>query len=620
MSLFKRIRERRLFQIVAAYLAGGWVAIQVVDQVTDQGVLPGFLYELALLWFLVGIPAAVVVGWYHGEKGRQTATRPEVAALLAIVALGGLLSVGTLSDEFARRVRLEAARASLDLRRVAVLYFDDLTPGAGARHIADGFTEAMIDRLAPVRELDVVSRNGVAPFRGAGLRRDSVGRLLEAGTLVDGSIEETGDRLRVGIRLIDGQSGAEFRRAGFELPATELVRAREEAVEQATRLLRQWLGEEVRLRRTRGETESVSAWALYQRGEKARKDAAEALHRHDAEAADAALDRADTLLAHAEVMDPSWPEPATLRGYIASRRARSAGIAGHPRESVEWIRKGVAHVERALRLDPNHARALELRGTLHYYHHLLEMEHDPEAQAALLRQARDDLERAVDLDPTLAPAHALLSHVYLRVHDLTAALMAGRNAYQEDAYLDNADVIVARNIDTSYALEQFTEARRWCETGQRRFPEDHRFVECELKLLAAPRSEPDIERAWALRARVDSLAPAHGGEWARIRAELFVGGVLARAGLADSARSVLLRARGRVTPHVDVERFLYALEAHMRTLLGDHDEALELLKRYAAVNPGVDLNDNWWWRPLRGHPRWREVAIGRAHDGGLTAR
>ena len=58
----------------------------------------------------------------------------------------------------------------------------------------------------------------------------------------------------------------------------------------------------------------------------------------------------------------------------------------------------------------------------------------------------------------------------------------------------------------------------------------------------------------------------------------------------------------------------------MRTLLGDHDEAIELLKRYAAVNPGVDLHDNWWWRPLRDHPRWREVAVGPAHDGGLTPR
>ena len=52
--------------------------------------------------------------------------------------------------------------AGLDLRRIAVLYFDDLSRNGELGYLADGLTEAVIDNLAQVRTLDVISKNGVA--------------------------------------------------------------------------------------------------------------------------------------------------------------------------------------------------------------------------------------------------------------------------------------------------------------------------------------------------------------------------------------------------------------------------------------------------------------------------
>ena len=117
-----------------------------------------------------------------------------------------------------------------------------------------------------------------------------------------------------------------------------------------------------------------------------------------------------------------------------------------------------------------------------------------------------------------------------------------------------------------------------------------------------------------LLARIDSLAPAHEADWEHVRGEILVAGVLARAGMADSARAVLGRARLKATPETDPERFFHTLEAHVRTILGDDEEAIELLTRFAAATPDAEVETVWWFRSLRDHPGFRDlVALTAAH-------
>ena len=106
---------------------------------------------------------------------------------------------------------------------------------------------------------------------------------------------------------------------------------------------------------------------------------------------------------------------------------------------------------------------------------------------------------------------------------------------------------------------------------------------------------------------MDSLAPPHQALFEHVRAELAIGGILARAGLADSAHAVLARAHAAITPELDPQRDLYRQEAFILTMLGEFDRAIDLLKLDAALHPDADYHSYWWWRELRSHPRWREV-------------
>jgi serine/threonine-protein kinase len=540
-------------------------------------------------------------------RGPWSLSRPAGRAALVVGAVILTLAAAAWAL-FARRHAWVAAASGLDPRHLAVLYFDDLSRDHSLGYLSDGITEALITDLSHVPPLVVISRNGVSPYRSATVPPDSVARALAVGTLVEGTVEPLGDRFHVTVRLVDGASGADFKRASFDQPAAGLLGViRDSLAQRVAEFLRERLGEEIRLRAGRLATTSVAAWSLRERAEKHRKDAEGALQLHDGTAALAAFQQADSLAALAEPADAKWIEPIVFRGQLAYRRAR---LADSPTEALTWIKTGLGDAERALRLAPSDASALELRGMLRYFHWLLHVTPDPATAQRLLQSARQDLEAAVQADPSRAGAFSTLSHLYYQVQDLPAAVLAARQAYEEDAYLSLAPDILWRLFNGSYDLEQFAQAERWCNELTRRFPHDYRSAECPLTLMTSPALLPDVSRAWQLVGQLDSVTPDAYRPYIRIESRLKAGGVLARAGLRDSARHVLERARAARTPAADPTQDLLGIEAYERILLGDRDEAIALLKRYAAANPGhfePGKDIGWWWRDLRDDPRFKAL-------------
>jgi len=495
---------------------------------------------------------------------------------------------------------------ALDPRRIAVLYFDDFSRDSSLAYLADGLTETLIDELGPVKPLEVISRNGAARYRHAGVSRDSIARALKVGSLVEGSVEEVGDRVRVTVRLVDGSSGADIDRQTFEQPKGNLLRIRDTLTQQVASALRGRLGEEIRLREQKGGTANVSAWVLLQQAERARK-VADSLAKSDMVAATREFGHADSLSAAAEAADRAWSEPTVLRGFIAYRQSRLAGDAP---EANRRIDTGLGHVERALGVNPKNARALELRGSLRYWKWLLHLVPDPREAADLLKSAEQDLRGAVALDASLAGAWSALSHLDNVKSDEVQGKIDALRAYEADAYYSSADLIVWRLFLASYDLEQFVDAVHWCDVGQQRFPKDPRFVECQLWLMTSQAEAPDVAKAWQLVGQLGELTPAQRWEFGKLKAQMAVAAVLARDRSVDSARRVLIRSRGNTT--LDPAQELLYLEAFVRTLLGDRDDALQLLKRYVAANPErrVDLakDSQWWFRDLRSDPRYRQLA------------
>lgn len=609
MSVFENLRRRRVFPWLGAYIAGGFIALEGVDQLVGNSILPGVAYRVALVFYVFGMPGTLIVAWFHGEKGPQKPPKLEVwlqgSMLVAALAISGILIRNY--REAAASVD-EATAAGLDPRAVAVLYFEDLSPDGELRFAADGLTEALIEQLSQVRALDVVSSNGVATYRDVDLPPDSIARALNVGSLIQGSVESRRDRLRVTARLVDGLSGADIERESFELPAEDLLAARDSVAQSISGFLRERLGEEVRLRERKSGTASVEVWSFVQRAERLRKQSTELRDRDELDEALAALSDADSLLALAGTIDPAWTQPFVLRADVAFRRGWIwAALKGDFETGAAELRAGLPHAEQALALSTREPDALEARGTLRYILWLLDAVDDADEADRLLDDAQADLEASVDMDPSLASAWSMLSHLYMQRADNASVALAARRAYEEDAFLQNADQVLGRLFWAHYDLEQFNDARRWCEAGNRRFPDDHNFIQCQLWLMLAPSEEADPDSAWELHAALQDVLEAGQRPIEERKGYLLVGGILRKAGMADSASSIL--SLGRADEEIDPGEELVVLEARIQAVTGDPDGAMDLLRRYVAANPAhsfkVGGQLHWNWRPLRDRPDFR---------------
>jgi eukaryotic-like serine/threonine-protein kinase len=504
-----------------------------------------------------------------------------------------------------------AVTGGLDPHRIAVLYFQGDVSGDSLGYLADGLTEGLIRELNQVQGLEVISKGGVAPFRGDSISRDSVARALRAGTLVVGGVEQEKGRLRVTTRLVDGSSGAEFARASFQQPAGSFLGVQDTLTQKVAALIRERLGEEIRLREQRNRTRNVAAWSLVQRAEQARKQAEGLVDRKDTTSAlGRGFDLADSLYAKAHDADSIWTEPLVGRAAVAYRRSRLVGFDGIA--AKPWIDKGEKFAQEALSLSPQDPDALELRGTLRYWKWLLHLEADPTAATQLLNDAERDLESAVKVRPSQAGAWSILSHLYSNTKGETDVKLAARRAYEADAYLSNADQVIHRLFLASYDLSQFVDAEHWCEEGARRFPADPKFTKCQLWLMTTKAREPDVALAWKLADSLPKLSPLGRRDYETRENRMIVAMVLARAGLADSARSVAKRARGGAD--VDPTQTLAWEEIYVRVLLGDKDEAFSALKSYLATNPErrahLAEDPDWWLRGLEDDPRFMAL-VGR---------
>ena len=599
MSLREEIKERRLLPLMGAYMVSGFVALEGVDQLISNGLIPDVWYRIALVFYLFGVPGSLSIAWFHGAKGRQKATRAEIVIQGVLLVLA-LVAAGLVVRNHREEARLAelATATGIEATSIAVLYFEDLSPGGDLEYVADGLTESLIEQLSEIRSLDVVSRNGVAPYRGADVSPDS--RALSVGSLIRGSVEPDGDDLRITVRLVDGLSGADIERRVLEIPSGQFLAARDTLAENVGRILRRRLGEEVRLRERREGTGSDEAWSQVQRAEVVLQQAEDAADSGDVEAAIDRLSVVDSLLAVAEAADPGWVRPPARRAHAAFRTAffLANGLGEFDQAGVE-IGTGLEYAELALQTDPRDADALEQRGALKYLLYLLDLTVDAEESERLLDEAQADLEAAVDADPTRASVYSILSHLYVNRGDNVSVVLTARRAYEEDAYLEDADRIVRRLFWAHYNLEQLRDAQTWCEEGASRFPDNYHFVECRLWLMISSAEASDPDLAWEQLRRLDELSP---DEYERRLGRLLVAGALMREGQQDSAAVVF--ASGQGNAEIDPLQELVLQEAAIRSVTGDPDRAVELIRVYLAADPNASLDSgsglHWWWRNLAG--------------------
>ena len=527
----------------------------------------------------------------------------------ALVAVPVLAAVVWFAWSRTGGAKADSTLAAMEAKNIAVLYFDDRSPDHALRYLSDGLTEALIHELGTVKALHVTSRNGVLPFKGKDVTTDSIAKALSVGTIVSGTVAQSGDKVRVTVDMLDARTGNSIGSMSIEKTKQDAFALQDTLVAEVSAALRKQIGQQVGVLTSRAGTKNAAAWEAFQRAKQTVAQGDSLLGTGDVTGAMTVLGRADSAFGTVAKQDDKWAAPISQQAILKYRLARLS--VGAPVTTISpLIDAGLERAGKALALAPTDPDALEARGSLRYLQWLLNLTPAGESDKAMA-EVESDLVASIKANPAQASAMNVLSHLQVVEGRTADGKLTADDAYKADPYLTDANKTVWRLFQASMDLDLTTEAKKWCNEGARRFPSDYRFFECRLWMFMLRNQDttPTASQIWKAYDAFIEADKVDKPEFAKKKGQMLAGMGLNRAGLADSARSVIGRAEGdeRVDPTGD----LAYLEAMARTQLGEKDKAISLLSRYYAKNPQrkafISHDEAWYFKSLENEPRYKSL-------------
>lgn len=434
-------------------------------------------------------------------------------------------------------------------------------------YLAEGIAENVLVALSRLPSLRVMARSTVVRLKDLDDDPVAAGRRLGVRAVLAGSVRQTGARLVVTAELVDTSDGARLWGSRYARPATDLLALQDEIAGDVAERLRSELTRAERRRLSRRHTESEAAYRLYLKGR----------HYWNHRSVDN-LNRGLACFREAADLDPTFA--LTYVGLADCYDALTGFSAFSPAEGYP---RAKAAVLRALEIDDTLAEAHASLAHLH-----LRYDWD---WAAAGREFR----RAIELNPNYAVAHHWYA-VYLTAmgrHD--EALAEGRRAHEIDPLSPVIGLYIGGHLFFARRYEEaLAHFRRMAET-------ESNTPLCQTFLAQAYAHRGMFEEAFAALREAQRL----GGEKEYTPIRLMQGCYLAMAGRRREARAVLAEA-GRRPAHEFVSPFDTAL---IHVALGQQEEALDWLEKSLEAREGnmIFLNVTPEFDALRGHARFTRL-------------
>ncbi len=172
--------------MAVTYAVVGWLLIQVVTQVFPPFEIPNWAERVVIVAILLGFPIALVLAWIFD------------------ITRHGI--VRTSDAESERRTQVTEPPTSTE-KSIAVLPFNDLSPGRDHDYFSDGIAEELLGALAKVDGLRVAARRSSFWFKDKQAELGEIASKLNVGHVLEGSVRRDGNRVRVTAELIDASDG-----------------------------------------------------------------------------------------------------------------------------------------------------------------------------------------------------------------------------------------------------------------------------------------------------------------------------------------------------------------------------------------------------------------------------
>ena len=574
LPLLAEFKRRRVFRALIAYGIAAFAVLQVSEPVSHALHLPDWTLTFMVVALGAGFPIVILLAWAFDVSPsgieRTAPIRPDRRAGLEGVRLGLILvGVGLLAAApgitwhfLVRRgaqVPLERASASRTAS-LAVLPFVNMSREKEDEYFSDGITEEVINALANVEGLHVVSRTSAFAFKGRNVSVRTIGEELAVASVLEGSVRREGSAVRITAQLINAADGYHLWSQTYDRELRNVFVVEDELARSIVHALRPRLVK-ASSQLVRQATASIEAHDLYLRG------------RHFwNKRTEQGLTRAVEAFQHALDLDPSY-----ALAHVGLADSKSILIEYGTARPADVLPEAKAHAQKALELDRELGEAHASLGLISTY------EFDWE-------KAEQEYRRAIELRPAYASAHQWYALVLINLGRFADARTEAERARQLDPVsliINNMVGLVSlENREYPRAIEEFT----------RTLELDPGFPPTLRALRAAYFLSGKYGDALAQHDKLSEMGP----EQLIMRARIL---------LASGDRAAAVELLRHLEDRSPTKPVSSTALAGIYVSLGDKEQALALLERAYAERDfrlrGLKTDPDW--DPVRTDPRFQRL-------------
>jgi TolB-like protein len=362
-ALWSELNRRNVIRVAGAYLAISWLIVQIV-----QAVLPAFGFSpeatrVVIILLAIGFLPALIFAWVfeitpgglkleHEVAPGQSITKSTGRNLerIIIVALVAALTfflidrfllepgrTGAAVETAFQEGQSKALLESYGDRSIAVLPFVNMSGDPEQEYFSDGVSEELLNLLARVPQLRVISRSSSFAFKGQTIGIPEIARQLRVAHVLEGSVRKAGDKVRITVQLIEARTDAHLWSVTYDRTLDDIFAVQDEIATEVVHRLKVTLVEGA----PRSRVTNTEAYTLYLQ--------AKALFQHGSEES---ISKAIDLLKQAVTIDPNfvdgWNELAAVFHSQAAQGLRPFG------ETMASAEDALAH---ARAIDPHDPKA-----------------------------------------------------------------------------------------------------------------------------------------------------------------------------------------------------------------------------------------------------------------------
>jgi len=476
-NFLTELKRRNVYRAAVAYGVVAWFLTQLTTQVFPFFEIPNSAVRFVVIALAVGFPIAMLLSWLYEftpegivrtedlDPVQARSVQRATSRILDFIIIGVLLLV--IAMLIVGRVPFyRQTGESISQKSIAVLPLENLSRDPDNAYFSDGIQGEILTKLAGIGDLKVISRSSTAKYKSKPEDLKTVARELGVATVLEGSVQKAGDKVRINVQLVDARADTHLWAKSYDRDLKDVFAVETEVAQEIADTLQAKLSPSQSDALSKAPTRDTEAYDLFLRGE---------YEEHQAESGLVAelFDRAQTFYRQALERDPKF---ALAYARLAqSELYRHWFITNLTSAELVEVKSNIDH---ALAIAPALSDAHLALARFHYWGY---RDYDP---------ALKELDRTVELQPNNAVARAFYAWIYRRRGQWEQSLLAAERATE----LDPRDPSIPADTGSTYLmLRRWSDAERMVTRALAIDP--HNALAAQNLALTYINSAGDIRRA-----------------------------------------------------------------------------------------------------------------------------